>query len=51
MNYVDVWKSYSEKVGFEYVKDLKLKLSVHAGSGESRLKKGKSERIMVFYKE
>ena len=52
MNYVDTWKMYSEKAGFEYVKDLGLRLMVRAGNGdrESRLKKGKSERIMVFYK-
>lgn len=50
MNYVDVWKAYSEKAGFEYIKDLRLKLSVHAGSSDTKFKRGKSERIMVFYK-
>lgn len=54
MNYVDIWKDYAVGAGFEYVKDLKMKIPVHFGNGESRkevgMKKGKSERILLFYK-
>lgn len=51
INYVDLWQELSVKAGFQYIKDLQLRIPKRAGSNMKRASEGKKERIMLFYKE
>ena len=50
INFVDRWKEESIKAGFEYVKNIPMKIQTRRGSGHGDNSEQKEEGIFLFYK-